>query len=47
MIASESEGAVRSRITVVIGGKAAEHWVLRKKQKPREILGRRKNQHGH
>ena len=44
MIASEREGAVRSRLTVVIGAMVAHHWVLGK-LKSREILGRKKNQH--
>ena len=44
MIASEWEGAVSSRLTVVIGAMVAHHWVLGK-LKSREILGRKKNQH--
>ena len=44
MIASESEGAVGSRLTVVIGGMVAHHWVLGK-QKSREILGRYKGRY--
>ena len=44
MIASEWEGAVSSRLTVVIGAMVAHHWVLGK-LKSLEILGRKKNQH--